>query len=158
VTARPALAKLAIARKELGLDEQTYRAILERLTGHRSATLCSDGQLGLVLDELKAKGWKPQARKPRLVDPPAVRKARALWISLHQLGVVRDRSDAAMAAFGKRQLRAERLEWNDMGQMFKLVEALKAMATRAGWDQAGDLETVKARLAVLIAARRETAA
>jgi phage gp16-like protein len=140
MTARPALAKVAIARKDLGLDEETYRAVLERLTGKRSAKDCSDGQLGLVLDEFKAKGWTPRhggARptKLRVVDPPAVRKARALWISLHRLGVVRDGSDAALESFARRQLKVEVMNWGDQARLYKLIEALKAMAERAGWSQ-----------------------
>jgi len=159
MTARPALAKLAIARKELGLDEGAYRAVLERLTGHRSARDCSDGEIGRVLDEFKAKGWKPRAkvlsttRKPRPADHPATRKARALWISLAQLGVVRDASESALEAFARRQLGVERLQWADQARVYKLIEALKAMAERAGWSQEGDLAAVKQRLEVLLAAR-----
>lgn len=33
----PLLAKIHIARKDLGLDEDTYRAVLIRITGKRSA-------------------------------------------------------------------------------------------------------------------------
>jgi phage gp16-like protein len=158
VTARPALAKVAIARKELGLDEETYRAVLTRLTGQDSAKACTDRQLGLVLDEFKAKGWKPHAKvlarntKLRLVDPPAVRKARALWISLHQLGVVRDRTDAALESFAVKQI-GKPLREADAARVYKLIEALKAMAERAGWDQSGDAEEIKARLAALLDAR-----
>ena len=127
---RPALAKVAIARKELGLDEDTYRDILERLTGHRSAKDASDQQLGLVLDEFKAKGWTPRnpvvRKKPRLVSPPAVRKARALWIGLADLGAVRDRSEAALESFARRQLGVESMDWSDAARLYKLIEALKA--------------------------------
>jgi phage gp16-like protein len=161
MTARPALAKLAIARKELGIEECDYRDILERLTGHRSARDCSDGQIGAVLDELKAKGWKPRASllsttpKPRRSDYPAARKARALWISLHRLGVVRDGSEAALESFGRRQLGVERMQWADQARVYKLIEALKGMAERAGWDQSGPLDEIKAQLERLIAARRQ---
>jgi phage gp16-like protein len=179
MTARPALAKLAIARKELGIEECDYRDILERLTGHRSARDCSDGQIGAVLDELKAKGWKPRAslssttskaggaEQPKVLsttprvrrsDHPAARKARALWISLHRLGVVRDSSEAALESFGRRQLGVERMQWADQARVYKLIEALKAMAERAGWDQSGSLDEIKARLEQLIAARRGEAA
>jgi len=159
MTARPILARVAIARKELGLDEETYRAILERLTGHRSAKDCTDGDLGRVLDEFKAKGWTPKpfqakARAARPADHPAAKKARALWISLHQLGVVRDRSDAALESFARRQLKVEALQWADKQRIYKLIEALKAMAERAGWRQDGSVEEIKARLQALLAARR----
>lgn len=163
MTARPVLAKVAIARKELRIEEGDYRDLLERLTGKRSARECSDGQLGLVLDEFKAKGWKPRAivlstTRTRGADHPAAKKARALWISLHRLGVVRDPSEGALESFARRQLKVERLQWADQGDVYKLIEALKAMAERAGWSQAGGLEEIKARLDTLLTARREEVA
>ena len=38
---RALIAKIKIAQKELGLDDATYRAVLERVTGKRSCTECS---------------------------------------------------------------------------------------------------------------------
>lgn len=141
---RAAIAKVKIACKALAIDDPTYRAMLERLTGRRSAAECSDAELGRVLDELKAKGWTPSSsgrggsggpapRKP--ADHPSARKARALWLSLWNLGVVRDPSEAALESFAARQLKVDRLQWADQGQCFRLIEALKAMAERAGWSQ-----------------------
>jgi len=146
---RGAIAKVQIARKELRLDDEAYRAMLQRLTGRRSAADCTVAQLGRVLDEMKAKGWKPTvvsggelqagvrpaASPARPANSPVARKARALWISLHQLGVVRDPSEKALEAFAKRQLGVERLAWADQAQAYRLIEALKAMAERAGWSQ-----------------------
>jgi phage gp16-like protein len=154
------LAKVHLAAKELGLDEETRRDVLERVTGgHRSAGDCSDAQLDQVLAEFKRQGWKPKVVKGgkagderpsnarrRAADSPMARKARAMWISLHQLGVVRDPSERALEAFGRRQLGVDRLQWADESQGYRLVEALKAMAERAGWSQ--DLADVPARLHV----------
>ena len=106
-----------------------------------------------MLDELKRLGWKPvltrggkagaaPASKPRAADHPVALKARALWISLHHLGVVRDASDRALEAFAKRQLSVERLQWADQSQGFRLIEALKAMGGRAGWVQPAGAEVI----------------
>ena len=54
MTRRAAVVKVQIARRDLGLDEDTYRAMLTRITGQSSASDCTDAQLGVVLDELKA--------------------------------------------------------------------------------------------------------
>ncbi|WP_370236567.1 regulatory protein GemA [Brevundimonas sp.] len=145
---RPSLIKVQIARKELGLADDDYRMILTRLTGHSSAADCSDADLGRVLDEFKAKGWtpkvvaggragarKPESRKARPADHPSAKKARALWLSLWNLGEVRDPSETALEAFARRQLKVERLQWADQALVYKLIEALKAMAERAGWLQ-----------------------
>lgn len=169
----PRLAKIHIARKELRLDDGAYRAILLRLTGQTSSADCTDAQLDRVLDEFKAKGWKPTViagsatpaprssdRRPRPASHPAAGKARALWISLHQLGVVRDPREAGLEAFARRQLKVDRLQWADQGQVYKLIEALKAMAERAGWSQdvagvAPDQQgrVLRARLDALLDAR-----
>lgn len=163
--ARSAVVKVKIAVKELAIPDDAYRAMLLRLTGQTSATLCTDAQLGLVLDELKAKGWKPKAgpkaaRRPRQAQHPLALKARALWISLHQLGEVRDPSEAALEAFARRQLGVDRLQWAVPSEGAALIEALKAMAERAGWNQdltgvpaAQHVPVLKARLAQAIAER-----
>jgi phage gp16-like protein len=165
---RPAIAKIKIAVKDLGIADDDYRLMLERLTGETSSTRCSDAQLGLVLDELKRKGWRPRpaavarrGSKPRAADHPLARKARALWISLHQLGEVRDPSEAALEAFARRQLGVTRLQWAVPAESAALIEALKAMADRAGWSQdltgvppAEHVQELRRRLADALEARR----
>lgn len=140
---RAAVVKVQIARRDLGLDEDTYRLVLERVTGKTSSTACTDAELGRVLDEFKARGWRPKVteggrakpRPSRAADHPAAKKARALWLSLWHLGEVRDPSEAALESFARRQLGGERLQWADQARVYKLIEALKAMAERAGWSQ-----------------------
>ena len=58
-----------------------------------------------------------------------------MWISLYNLGAVRNPSEEALEAFATRQLRVERLQWANQSHCYKLIEALKAMAERAGWHQ-----------------------
>lgn len=141
---RAAIAKVKIAAKDLQIEDGAYRAMLERLTGRTSAADCTEAQLGVVLDELKAKGWKPKVvqggraaprGRPGRAEQPVARKARAMWISLHQLGAVRDPSEAALEAFARRQLGVDRLRWAVASEANALIEALKKMAERAGWSQ-----------------------
>jgi phage gp16-like protein len=180
---RAAVVKVQIARRELGLDDDTYRMVLERVTGKTSSTACSDAELGQVLDAFKAQGWKPSVvegyagrkgtiilddpqaphRRQRRADHPAAKKARALWLSLWHLGEVRDSSEAALESFAQRQLGGERLQWADQARVYKLIEALKAMAERAGWSQdltqvakAEQVRTLKVRLIRALAAKLGT--
>jgi phage gp16-like protein len=145
------LAKVHLAAKELRLDEDARRDVLERLTGHRSSADCSDAQLDQVLAHFRSLGWsatvvaggKPArhaqqaglAHQPKPADHPVAKKARAMWISLWNLGVVDHGSESALEAFAKRQLRVDRLQWADQSQGYRLIEALKAMAERNGWSQ-----------------------
>ncbi|PZR32272.1 regulatory protein GemA, partial [Caulobacter segnis] len=103
-------------------------------------------ELENLVAHFRAQGFVPKAiaggrqqsavqRGPRRADHPVAKKARAMWISLHQLGVVENASEKALETFAKRQLGVERMQWMDQGLGFKLVEALKAMAEREGWSQ-----------------------
>lgn len=151
---RSLLAKVHLGAKDLGLDDGTRRDLLERITKRRSSADCTDAQLIQVLAEYRRLGWSPTGAKPvkapgvstkprrsPAAAHPVAKKARAMWISLHQLGAVRDPSEKALEAFGKRQLGVDRLQWADQSQGFRLIEALKKIAERAGWSQ--DLSQIK---------------
>lgn len=131
------LAKVHLAAKELGLDEDARRDVLQRVTGHRSAADLDDRQLDLALAEFKRLGWTPKTAgaRPGAADSPMARKARAMWVSLWNLGVVRHGTEKALEAFAERQLKVAKLQWADQAQGYRLIEALKAMAERADWSQ-----------------------
>ncbi|ARR57209.1 hypothetical protein HY78_15685 [Rhizorhabdus wittichii DC-6] len=161
---RPLLAKVHLASKALGLADDDYRAVLERITGQRSAARCDAGQLVAVIAEFKRLGFKPMPRairRPAPASHPIARKARAMWISLHQLGAIADPSERSLEAFCKRQVGVDRLHWANHAQGYRLIEALKAIAERHGWRQdvptglsAGErTELLRDRLADLLAAR-----
>lgn len=143
---RSMLAKVHIAQKQLGLSDDDYRAVLLRVAGRVSAGDCTDAELVKVLDEFAAKGFsaqaKPGARKPghatsrgAPADHPVARKARSLWIGLGSLGAIADASEPALETFARRQLGCERMQWANAALGYKLIEALKAIAERAGWAQ-----------------------
>lgn len=65
---RAMIAKIKIAQKELGMDDDTYRAVLMRAAGRKSCTQMSDGQLEAVLREMQRLGFSP--RPAAYVRPP----------------------------------------------------------------------------------------
>jgi phage gp16-like protein len=170
---RAMLAKVHIAPKQMGMTEDDYRAIVLKHSGSLSAKDATEKQLQAILDEFQAKGWKPinkaggaagSARRAPAADHPVARKARAMWVSLHQLGVVRNPSEGALEAFAARQLGCVAMRWSDQAMGYRLIEALKAMAERAGWSQqmAGngkeaDVRELRRRLAKAITAKLATA-
>lgn len=133
---RSMIQKINIAKAQLRMDEDDYRVGLAEVTGRASLTKCSDKQLNQVLEWLVSKGFRPVQSKGAATHPMA-RKARALWISLHHLGAVDNPSDHALEAFATRQLKCERLVWANQREAFRLIEALKSWAVRAGWPEAG---------------------
>lgn len=160
---RSLIGKVHVAKKELCLVDDDYRGVLMRVTGKASAADCSDSELVTVIDEFKNKGWQAQPKNPasartasRRADHPSARKARALWISLGHLGAIANPSEKALEAFAKRQLRCDRLQWADQSQMYALIEALKSIGNREGWNSVGPLAKVKIRLIEAIFAKLNT--
>jgi phage gp16-like protein len=137
---RAMTAKIHVAKRDLQLDEDDYRNILMQETGHGSLRYCTEAELERVIGRFQALGWKPLPKAggttgTRPAQHPMARKARALWISLYHLGEVRSPKEGALEAFAKRQLGCEKLVWARQSDGYKLIEALKAMATKAGWPQ-----------------------
>lgn len=130
---RGLIAKINVARQQLQIDEDDYRQALFEATGQTSLKACSEAQMERMLGWMKGKGFRPLPGKSA-AQHPAARKARALWISLYHLGAVHNPSEKALEAFAARQLGCERMVWARQSDAFRLIEALKAMATRAGWQ------------------------
>ncbi len=58
------LAKVHIAKKELGMDDDTYRDFLEKHTEQRSASKLNYYQLQNVLNAMQKSGFKPKTKTP----------------------------------------------------------------------------------------------
>ncbi len=139
---RSMLAKVHIAKKQLGLADDDYAAILIRETGHDSAGKCSQAELEKALRAFEKQGFTSKAKASpakrggaHAADHPAARKARAMWISLGLLAAIEDTSERALEAFARRQLKCDRLQWANQALVYRLVEALKAIGERHGWRQ-----------------------
>lgn len=58
---RALIAKIHIAKKDLGLDDGTYRDVLRRITGKDSSSKMLISELERVIYEFGNLGWKPSA-------------------------------------------------------------------------------------------------
>lgn len=129
---------LQVGKTELGWDDEFYYGIwlpmqgATPVNGRYSATSLSIGQLFQAVETMKRSGFrvkqKPSARP--LADDPQSKKIRALWLDLHQLGAVRDPSEASLAAYAKRQTGVEALQWLSSDQASQVIEALKQWRRR----------------------------
>lgn len=125
---RPMVAKVHIARKELGLDEGTYREVLVRVTGRDSSAGCTDAQIEAVLMEFKRLGWAPKQTRRPLSGKPHVRKVWALWGELKPH--LRDGSPKALRSFVMRMTGVADPEWLTGEQATVVTEGLKAWLAR----------------------------
>lgn len=144
-------------RRALELDDDTYRDILFRVAQKRSSKDCTDGELGLVLDEFRRLGWGKMPRrtgKRTHRSGPQILKIKALWSSLFHLGEVRDRSDKALAKFVERTTGKAALQWCTASDLASVTEALRDWCGRAGFvvpDQAMEKEATAIRDGLMLA-------
>ncbi len=161
---RALLAKVHVASTQLRLDKELYRDILFDVVKQRSAADCTDEELVRLIKHFESRGFTAKAKPgkaggrpgPRPADLPFALKARAMWISLHQLGAIDDPSEDALEAFARHQLKVTKMQWADETRAYKLIEALKAMAERHGWEQS--TKGVKPDAKVIVLKRRLAAA
>lgn len=125
-----------VAKRELGLDDDTYRTLLRSASGGLDSTASmNEPQLQAVLNQAKRSGFAVRSSSPgkparRLDTSPEAKKVRALWLFLHHLKAVRDPSEQALAAYCKRIAKVDDLHWAASGQMVTLIETLKKWALR----------------------------
>ncbi|MGU5666549.1 gp16 family protein [Aeromonas hydrophila] len=140
--AKRLLKLVQVGRRELGLDEEEYRALLEQVTGVRSAKGMSASKLDAVITAMKGLGFKVKGgaqvarrRSPpssAKVQAPEVRKLRAIWITMKQDGLLHDGSEDALGSFIRRMTASanggvgiSRAEWLTSFQAERVLEALK---------------------------------
>lgn len=130
------IARIHIAKKDLGLDDDTYRDVLMRVSGKKSSSQMSFSQMEAVIAEFKRMGWKPtppkRANTQNMAQNPHATKIRALWLTLWQLGAVNDPSETAIEKFVIRMSNARKLHWITVRQADVVINALYGWLQREG--------------------------
>lgn len=132
-----------IAKTALGMDDDTYRAMLQAQTGKTSSKLLTAAERRKVLAHLKRAGFDRRPQHTTGPDTAALMtKLRALWWSLADAGAVtrpasHQACDDAIEAWALRSLSTacppvQRLRFAGLDQMQALVEQLKAWVRRVG--------------------------
>jgi len=129
------LAKVHIAKKDLGLDDDTYRLMLETLTGADSAAKLTVPQLVRVVADLRKQGWQGQPQKPAAVrrgKPTARPEAAGYLAKIEALLAEAGRPWSYASGVARRMYRADSLEWLTAEQMRGVLTALSRDAARHG--------------------------
>jgi phage gp16-like protein len=129
---RAMLAKVHVAKKQLGMDDDSYRAVIKRVTGFDSAGYASVAELERILAEFKRLGFKSASS---ISGKPWVRKIYAIWKDLAPL--LDDATDATLAAFVVRQTHSDsnpegiaKPEWLDPKEATKVIQGLQGWLAR----------------------------
>jgi len=101
---RAMISKIHLAKKQLALAEESYRAILQRITGLNSAGKMRVDELEMVLREFARLGWRAKPATKRSAQPQ-IRMIHAVWADICKLQGRGD--EAALRAFVRRQTRTE---------------------------------------------------
>jgi phage gp16-like protein len=133
-----------VACRDLGLDNDTRRALQLQVTGKASLTAMTDAEQLRVLDALKAKGFSTtRSGKSKGYRKAAgrgdVRFCHVLWGKLAQAGIVTSPGAKGLNSFMRVRFEAA---WGaapididamtDAKQIATVLEALKAMCARVG--------------------------
>ena len=139
-----------VGRRTLGLDEETYRALLEQQSGKRSAAELTIPELDKVLLAMKGAGFKPTVTRPvkgavkaggsKRLSPARgahaktaeINVIRAVWITMHRHGLLRDGSETALNHYVERQtvrlnngIGVAEVAWLTDGLAYQVLESLK---------------------------------
>ena len=136
--ARREIQLIHVARQKIGMDDETYRNLLMDRFGTDSSKNLDWKQREQLLKHFKTLGFKVKSKKAGqkdvvsrpLADDPESKKIRFLWLLLHELGAVKNPSEAALAAYVKRIAKVDALQWINGDQATTMIETLKKWAMR----------------------------
>jgi len=138
---RRELAAIHTAKKQLGLDDDLYRDLLEGLTGKRSAGDLDAGERGRVIERMREIGFQRKVATGRASDRPFAwhankehRLIAALWRDLWLLGEVEEPGPRALDKFVQRQAGVAALKWLAPEAAASVVQALKNWLARSGFE------------------------
>jgi phage gp16-like protein len=132
------LAKIHIAKKQLGLDDDTYRAMLLQHGGVSSSKDLTPLGAAKVLRHLENAGFKPKDGHGKRPKPAAGRAALVGKIEAQLTDA--GRPWAYAHAMAQKMFKVDKVEWLDEAQLGKVVAALaydakrRAKAQKEGGD------------------------
>lgn len=129
------LAAIHIGKKHLGMDDESYRLLLNDMFQKNSAKDLTQQEQGQLLDRFKQLGFVPKRPKEssKKISPRSIvaHKIRAIWITMHKQGLIQNGSDQALDAYCQRMTKTKNgqgvqyLIWLDNKQAQSVLESLK---------------------------------
>ena len=120
---RSDLAKIHIAKKELGLDDATYRGILRHRYHRDSAAGLSEPEAADLIELFRAKGWRPASLRQ-------LGLLHVLWHKLETAGAVRHSDEGALTSFIEHATGRSELRQLTVHEASRVIEMLKQWRKR----------------------------
>lgn len=122
-----------IAKAQLNMSEDAYRALLKRVTKKDSLRAMTPTQQRAVLNEMKLLGFviRSKNKSQNVPVPPQHALILSLWAQLAESGTVRDSSRQALNRFIKKMVNVDALQWLDGKQSSQIIEHLKKWLERS---------------------------
>lgn len=128
MVANATLAKIHVAKKQLAMDEDTYRAMLLSVAGVSSAKDLSPIGAAKVLRHFEQSGFKPVRSFGRRPTPRRDRKA--LISKIEALLADAKRPWSYADAMAKHMFQIDKVDWCDEDQLWRITAALQIDANR----------------------------
>lgn len=116
------LAQIHIAKSDMGLDDDTYRALLMDVSGVDSAAKLNAKQRAAVLERFESKGWKNKKRKgkPRTASDDKVPLISKIGALLADMKLPWSYADG----IAKQMYKVDNLGWCKQNQLRGIITAL----------------------------------
>ena len=124
------IAKVKIAQQQLGLDDDTYRDLLEGAVGKRSAAKMDEKELTTVIEVMKSKGFQDQSSGHEADKPDVTEAKKALVGKIEALLADGNKPWRYAEAMAERMFNRKRIQWLNTDQLHRLVAALQINANR----------------------------
>lgn len=115
-----------VAKKQLGLDDVSYRAILSAGGVESAKDIKTSAQFNRIMLAFQKAGFQTRSNHDSL--DPLTSKCYAIWCELYEMGAVEDKSLKAMKSYMSRMLGAQDIYRND--QKSRVIESLKKWKAR----------------------------
>jgi phage gp16-like protein len=120
---RADLARIHIAKKELGLDDATYRGVLWDRYRKQSAAYLTSGEVADLIELFRQKGWRP-------VSFGQLGLIHVLWRKLDVAGVLEHGGEEALAGFVEHATGQNDLRRLTVREASRVIEMLKKWLER----------------------------
>ncbi|WP_316154743.1 regulatory protein GemA [Cupriavidus sp. BIC8F] len=125
---RAILAKIHVAKKQLAMEDDVYRAMLQSVSGVQSAKDLTVAQAEKVLAHLRKCGFAPAAKFGRRPKPP--RDRQALVSKIEALLAEGKRPWSYADAMARRMFQVDKIDWCTPDQLWRIAAALQIDANR----------------------------